>query len=344
MESLYKCVLLSGVLFFSEAVQAIKIYPRNAYVALSNARDVFEVNTRFKDGIPINTPVEIFYSSNKGWSAWCIMGERLPGKTSPLDSESADGISTYWRSWNLFTTPFSQGSDGWFRLNDYAEVKLQFGSTGFRVGTWTPGRFGGGDSSCSPQRMEAGKTQTESTFANGKIFLRITKMPVDGVIRLPTTPFLYNYLAYSDEMPVATPSSYVNFFAFADGIIGVPSACTWDSEAPIEMNYGIMGRIKQNIARVSTPFLRCTQDQKVRLSLFSMRGTNTPENLNVDLIGTSGDVVGTGKLYFPGSGREVITTLSAGVPRNFEIESIVDSTEMSAGEFEGVAIISAVLE
>lgn len=169
-------------------------------------------------------------------------------------------------------------------------------------------------------------------------------MPVDGVIYLPTVPFLYNYLAYSDEMPVAKPSSYLNYFTFADGIIGVPSACSWDSEAPIELNYGIMGRTKQNVARVSTPFLRCTQDQKIRLSLFSMRGTSTPENLNVDLIGTSGDVVGTGKLYFLGSGREVITTLSAGISRNFEIESIVDSTEMPAGEFEGWAIISATLE
>lgn len=147
MESLYKCVLLSGVLFFSEAVQAIKIYPRDAYVAISNTRTVFVVNTKFGDGLPINTPVELYYSSSPSWSAPCIKGESLPGKTSPIFPEHDDGISTYWRAWELFVTPFSQGSDGWFRLNDYAEVKLDFRrSGGVTVNTWLPGFFGGGGS------------------------------------------------------------------------------------------------------------------------------------------------------------------------------------------------------
>lgn len=341
--------VLFCTVFFSLTVLA-KIQPRDAYVATSATYEVYG-GSYLLDEIPLNTAVEFQNRFISGHRDYCIRGESLPGKTSPGDPDNSHGYSTYWKAWWLYTSPYSHDSEGWINLNDYAQIKMVFdyGSGSANIGQWFPGRFGGGASSCNPQRMEAGPTTPESEFAYGKMYLRITKRPADGVIRLPNGPFMSSYLAYSDPIPtIGRPSAPLMVFQLSGAEVIVPAACRWIGTSAMEIDYGVMGRKKGNIVRSRTPFLQCDGEQNVRLSLFTLRGTNTSDHAAVDLTGTSaataGEVVGTGYVYFADAGRELVTSFSGEMQKNFEIESVVDSSEMPAGTFEGSAVLTAYLE
>ncbi|HER1262661.1 TPA: hypothetical protein VJH99_001650 [Salmonella enterica subsp. enterica serovar 28:e,h:z6] len=341
-----KVSVLFCTVFFSLTVLA-KIQPRDAYVATS-AKYAIYGGTYLLDEMPLNTPIQFQNRYIDGYNGQCFKGESLPGKTSPNDP---DDVDSYWKAWWFYTSPYSQDSEGWINLNDHAQIKMVFknGRGSADIGQWFPGKFGGGEASCSPLRMEAGPTFPESEFAYGKMYLRITKRPADGVVRLPDGPFMSLYLAYSDPIPtIGRPSAPLLVFQLSGTEVIVPATCRWIGTSAMEIDYGVMGRKKGNIVRSKTPFLQCDGAQNVRLSLFTLRGTNTSDHAAVDLTGTSaataGEVVGTGYVYFADAGRELVTSFSGGMQKNFEIESIVDSSEMPAGTFEGSAVLTAYLE
>ncbi|EIO7472019.1 hypothetical protein ABL602_004508 [Salmonella enterica subsp. enterica] len=343
-----KVSVLFCTVFFSLTVSA-KIQPRDAYVATSSEFYVFGGTTHLFGEISLNTPIEFQYEYIHSQLSYCTRGESLPGKTSPIDPDGSHGQSTYWKAWWLYTSPYLQDSEGWINLNDYAQIKVVFknGRGSADIGQWFPGGYGGGASSCSPQRMEAGTTSPESEFAYGKMYLRITKRPADGVIRLPNGPFMSLYLAYSDLIPtIGRPSAPVLVFQLSGTEVIVPAACRWIGASAMEIDYGVMGRKKRNTVRSRTPFLQCNGEQNVRLSLFALRGINTSEHAAVDLTGTAtaGEVVGTGYVYFADAGRELVTSFSGEMQKIFEIESVIDSSEMPAGTFEGSAVLTAYLE
>lgn len=241
-----KVSVLFCTVFFSLTVLA-KIQPRDAYVATSPSRFVFGGTTHLFDEISLNTPIEFQYEYISSQVSPCIRGESLPGKTSPIDPDGSHGHgeSMYWMAWWFYTSPYSQDSEGWINLNDYVQVKVVFdsGRGSADMGQWFPGGFGGGESSCSPQRMEAGPTTPESEFAYGKMYLRVTKRPADGIIRLPNGPFMSLYLAYSDTIPtIGRPSAPLLVFQLSGQEVIVPAACRWIGASAMEIDYGVMGR------------------------------------------------------------------------------------------------------
>lgn len=251
-----KVSVLFCTVFFSLTVLA-KIQPRDAYVATSAEYAIYG-GTYLLDEIPLNTPIEFQNRYIDGRNGRCFKGESLPGKTSPIDPDGSHGQSTYWKAWWLYTSPYSQDSEGWINLNDYAQIKLVFksGRGSADIGQWFPRGFGGGESSCSPQRMEAGGlAYPEDLFTYDKMYLRITKRPADGVICLPHGPFMSLYLAYSDPIPtIGRPSAPLLVFQLSGAEVIVPATCRWIGASAMEIDYGVMGRKKKEYSQKQNAF------------------------------------------------------------------------------------------